>query len=156
MISTLLSFLVGFFIFIVNSRLKTERILLRLIIILTGGTLTGAIIGVATKSPMQPLLHIPWIGFAIMGFLTGILLFFAAHWSFFSKPGLQYFMTMILGLILAGSLYFYQRFIPNPDHRVSAEPLSGNVPSIQPYSHWISQYIWILIPGTSIQTPTPV
>ena len=105
MISTLLSFLVGFSVFIVKSRLKTERLFLRLIIILAVPTLTGAIIGVATKSPMQPLLHIPWIGFAIMGFLTGLLLFFSDHWSLFSKSGLQYFMTILLGLTLAGSLY---------------------------------------------------
>jgi hypothetical protein len=105
MISTLLSFLVGFFVFIVNSRLKTERMSLRLILFLAVGTLTGAIIGVATKSPMHPLLNIPWTGFAIMGFLTSCLLFVAQRWSLLTKPGLQYFTTILLGLAVAGGLY---------------------------------------------------
>ena len=105
MISSLLFFLVGLTIFIVKSQIKANRTVLRLLLFLVSGAVSGAIVGLITGSPLKPLMDMPWPGIALVGAMAGALLFTAEKWNLFVRPGIQYFITIILGLSLAGLTY---------------------------------------------------
>ena len=62
-------------------------------------------ISTVTADNIAEIMRQPDIDGALVGAMAGALLFTAEKWNLFVRPGIQYFITIILGLSLAGLTY---------------------------------------------------
>lgn len=103
--SSFLFFFVGVIIFI--SSLLSEKWFpqYKFLFFFISGFLGGGIIGMVVGSSIVPGIQISWVVMVIIGGGAGAILYTAEKLKIFSLPGIQYFATIILGLILAGFSY---------------------------------------------------
>ncbi len=122
--SLFLFFLVGLTIFISTHFIKSARETDRFLIFLGSGILSGLLIGLLAGTPWPPSVQIPGGGVAVVGGLAGIVLYIADRGKLITRPGLQYFATILLGLVLAALSYgvvsLYTAFA-TVEHRIPEE-----------------------------------
>jgi len=107
--STLLFFLVGLSIFAAKYVAKNQPDGTRLLVFFASGTLAGGIVGLAAGSPFWPMVAIPRISMAAVGGLAAIIIYGSEKANLTNKPGIRYFATIFLGLVLAGLCYGFMR-----------------------------------------------
>lgn len=99
--SLLLFFLVGLFIFAMKRLTKNQNRTNRFLAFSGGGFLAGTAIGLATGSPLEPLINIPWWQMAVSGSMAGMILFRAEIINLFTHRVIQNFSTIFLGFVLS-------------------------------------------------------
>ncbi|MBN2029077.1 hypothetical protein JW824_02435 [bacterium] len=99
--SLLLFFLVGLFIFVIKNLTKNQSRTNRFLAFSGGGFLSGAVIGLAIGSPLDPLIDIPWWQVAVIGSMAGMILFRAEMINLFTYGAIRHFSTILLGLVLS-------------------------------------------------------
>ncbi|RKY53391.1 MAG: hypothetical protein DRP89_06280 [Candidatus Neomarinimicrobiota bacterium] len=113
--SSLLFFLVGLFIFATSLFVRKNRSSIQFMVFLGSGIIACGILSIITSSLLYPIVQISRIGMIVMGGLAGIVLWVAERGKLINRPGIQYFSTIILGLILTGLYYglmfFYTTFV---------------------------------------------
>jgi hypothetical protein len=113
-----LFFFVGFFIFLARSTVKKKGNVTQILIITLCGSLTSLGIGLGGGTSIMPQTHIPLGIFALIGGLTGLIIYFAEKGKFFTRAGIQYVATITLGLIVAClfwmAIFIYQKWF-QPD-----------------------------------------
>jgi len=102
---SLLFFLVGLFIFTANLFVKGKRSSIQFLVFFGSGVIACGILSIITSSPFYPMVQISRIEMLAIGGLAGIVLWAAEKEKLINKPGIQYFATIILGLILTGLYY---------------------------------------------------
>ncbi len=103
--STLLFFFIGLVIFgisRINHPLIEER---RFFLYSSTGFLSGAILGLIGTFEWMPSSIFSWIFPAFSGWLTALIIYFAERTGLFTKPGIQYIATILLGSVQAVLLY---------------------------------------------------
>ena len=107
--SLLLFFLIGLFVFATKVLTKNQSGTKRILAFIGSGFLAGGGIGLTIGSALDPLINIPWWEVALIGNMAGIILYRAEMIHLFSRLGVRYFSTILLGLIL--SLFSYGLFL---------------------------------------------
>lgn len=112
--SLLLFFIVGLLIYITKLLVKKQTPLIRLPSFVGSGFIGGGLITLLTDYPLGPTMQIPWGITAIIGGLAGIILYGTEKGKLITRPGIQYFVTIFLGLCLAslsyGLIHLYKTF----------------------------------------------
>lgn len=103
--SLLLFFLVGLFIYLSKHLAKSKHEGIRFLTFFGSGILSGVLVGLVAGPPWPPSVQIPGGGVAVVGGLAGIVLYTADRGKLITRPGIQYFATILLGLVLAGLSY---------------------------------------------------
>jgi hypothetical protein len=120
--SSLLFFLLGLSVFGVTFMIKDRPQWIRIVAFIVTGTLSGAIVGFIGGERMLVMLQLPRPLPAGIGAVAGIVLYSADKVGLIHKPGIQYFVTILLGSILAVISYIllliYQSILP-AEHIVS-------------------------------------
>ena len=99
--SSILFLLVGISIYLIKIISKNQKETIRILEYPISGGITSTTIGLLEKNTLIPGLHFPIFGITIFGLVAGSLLYLAEKGHIFHQPGIQYFSTIILGLILA-------------------------------------------------------
>ncbi len=124
--SLLLFFLIGLFIFAVKMIMKNQSGIKRFLAFLGSGLLSGGSIGLTIGSPLDTLVEIPWWEVAVIGGLAGMILYRAELIHLFTRAGIRYFSTIILGFILSvlsyGLFLFYAMTVQNISLLYAREP----------------------------------
>ncbi|MCJ7812094.1 hypothetical protein MUP95_02080 [bacterium] len=124
--SLLLFFLIGLFIFAVKIIMKNQSGINRFLAFLGSGLLSGGGIGLTIGSPLDTLIEIPWWEVAVIGGLAGIILYRAEMIHLFTRVGIRYFSTILLGFILSilsyGLFLFYAMTVRNISLLYAREP----------------------------------
>lgn len=103
--SVLLFILTGFVIFLLGRLLKESFQSYRFFIYTLTGFIVGAIIGKVSQPYLPYPISITWTIPAFSGWFTGILLFWAEKFNLFSRSGIEYVATILLGGIQAAVLF---------------------------------------------------
>lgn len=103
--SVLLFILTGFIIFLVGRILKKSFQSYRFFIYTVSGFIIGAIIGKLAQPHLPQPLSLTWTIPAFSGWMSGILIFWAEKFHLFSRPGIEYIATILLGGIQAIVLF---------------------------------------------------
>ena len=101
----LLFFVAGLCIFLGRLTVKSERTALRLFAFVGSGILAGILIDFAVGPPWPPAISIPRGGSVVVTTLAGVVLYAADRGKLINRPGIRYFATILLGLVLAGLSY---------------------------------------------------
>ena len=102
---SLLFFLVGLFIFAANLFVRKKDSSIQFLVFLLSGIVACGILSMITSSPLYPMVQISRLEMLVIGGIAGIVLWAAEKEKLINKPGIQYFTTIILGLILTGLYY---------------------------------------------------
>lgn len=103
--SSLLFFLVGLSIFGGTHLTKSENETVQFLVYFGIGIVSGLILGLFISPPWPPSVQIPRGGVPVVTGLAGIILYAAEKKKLLTRPGLQYFATILLGLLIAGLSY---------------------------------------------------
>jgi len=103
--SLFLFFIVGLLIYVTKLLVKKQTPLIHFLSFVGSGFIGGGLITLITDYPLGPTMQIPWGITAIIGGLAGIILYGTERGKLVTRPGIQYFVTILLGLCLAGLSY---------------------------------------------------
>ena len=103
--SSLFYFLVGLTIFFSKIVLKKLGGWQRFAVYGVSGAAAMGLLRMILGSPLYPILNIPVGVMSLMGAGAGSILFVADRWDMITKPGLQYFSTTILGIVVSATSY---------------------------------------------------
>lgn len=103
--NSLFYFLAGIAIFGSKSLFKPVGGWLRYMVFTGSGAAAMAVLRLILGSPLTPILNLSMGLMVLMGTVAGTVLYGADRSGIIMKPGLQYFSTTILGLILSASFY---------------------------------------------------
>ena len=107
--SALLFFLVGLSIFGAKYLVRNRHEKIQSLAFLGFGVLSASILGLFTQSSSS-ILYIPWGIFPFIGGAAGLIIYGADRFKLITRPGLQYVVTILLGLILAAVSYGFTMF----------------------------------------------
>lgn len=95
--------------YIVHQATRKSRQIFKLLGYLETGFISGLILGFITDFPLTPHIRLPWLALALIGLLAGLILYGAEKIDFFTSSGIQYFSTLIPGLLHAVISYFFMK-----------------------------------------------
>lgn len=107
--SVFLYILMGVSFYIVHQANRKSRQIFKLLGYLETGFISGLILGFITGFPLTPHIRLPWLALALIGLLAGLILYGAEKIDFFTSSGIQYFSTLIPGLLHAVISYFFMK-----------------------------------------------
>lgn len=107
--SALLFFLVGLSIFGAKHMVRERPEKIRSLAFLGIGLLSAGILGLFTQSSSS-ISYIPWGIFSFIGGAAGLIIYGTDRFNLITRPGLQYVVTILLGLILAAVSYGFTMF----------------------------------------------
>ncbi len=107
--SIFLYFILGISIYLANLATQKSRKIFKLLAFLEAGFIVGLFLGFITDFPFTPFIRLPWLALAFVGLLAGLVLYIAEIINFFNLTGLQYFSTILPGLIHAGISYLFMK-----------------------------------------------
>jgi hypothetical protein len=119
----LLFFMAGLFIFAVKHGVQEKSRSIQFMAFLVTGIVSGIIISFAAKPPWPDDMSIPRQAIPILAGLAGILLFIVERYKLISRPGILYFITIILGLIhacISYMLFIVYKFITSGSFQTPA------------------------------------
>jgi hypothetical protein len=102
---SLFYFLAGIAIFGCKSLFQSASGGLRWVIFAGSGAAAMALLRLILGSPLTPILNLSVGLMTLMGAVAGTVLYGADRSGMITKPGLQYFSTTILGLVVSASFY---------------------------------------------------
>lgn len=103
--SVFLFFLVGLSVFLIKHLVKNRSAGVQFLAYLGSGLFSGWVVGLAAGSALSAVAAIPREGAVVMGGLAGVILYAAERGGLLTRPGIRYFATILLGLVLAGLSY---------------------------------------------------